>query len=383
MRKICFVTATRAEYFLLKPLMEAVQNDSNLQLQLIVTGAHLDQNFGYTLRDIENDFSDIDAKIPFKLSDDKKVLSKSMGDLQIALTDVFSDLSPDIIVILGDRYEMLSVASTALMLQIPIAHIHGGEVTQGAIDDAIRHAITKLSHLHFTSTEAYAKRVIQLGENPSRIFDVGSLGVENIKHISLLSKEELQKSINFSLDNQTVLITYHPQTLSDLAPTQQFQGLLNALDRFKELKIIFTKANADVGGQGINEMIDQYVKENSHKAIAFTSLGQLRYFSAIKAVNAVVGNSSSGIIEVPSFHTPTVNIGERQKGRVQAASVINCSTLKESIVSAINKALDPKFQTVLKDITNPYEGNTPTQDIIAELKSCNLQTLLNKEFYDL
>lgn len=383
MRRICFVTATRAEYFLLKPLMLEVQNDSLLELQLIVTGMHLDHNFGYTLSDIEKDFSHIDAQIPMQLSSDSSGLSKSMGELQIKLSTVLETLNPNILVILGDRYEMLSVASTALMLQIPIAHIHGGEITSGAIDDAIRHAITKLSHLHFTSTQTYAKRAVQLGENPSRVFNVGAIGVENIKQIALLSKDELEKNINFSFNTRTLLITYHPQTLSDISPQQQFQELLDALDSFQDVKMIFTKANSDTGGIFINEMIDKYVANNSNKAIAFTSLGALRYFSTIKFVDAVVGNSSSGIIEVPSFHTPTINIGDRQKGRIQAQSVINCANSKKAIQSAIEKALSRKFKTTLKAIHNPYEGKNPVKAIIKELKNCDPQTLLFKEFEDL
>lgn len=383
MRKICFVTATRAEYYLLKPLMQKAQKDDALKLQIIATGTHLDQNFGYTLNDIEKDFSHIDAKIPITLTDDPKTLSRSMGELQIALSSILNELAPDMLVILGDRYEMLSVASSALMLKIPIAHIHGGEITSGAIDDAIRHAITKLSHLHFTATTEYAKRVVQLGENPDRVFNVGALGVENIKKLTLLSKEELEESIGFTLDKKTLLITYHPQTLSTMTPKEQFKELLDALEDFQDLKLIFTKANADAGGMVINEMIDSYVATHKDRAVVFNSLGQIRYFSAIKYADAVVGNSSSGLIEVPSFHTPTVNIGERQKGRVQAKSVINAANSKEDIVKAIKKALDKGFQQKIENVKNPYEGKTPVNTIIEQLKSCNLETLLYKEFYDL
>ena len=381
-RKICAVTTSRAEYGLLKHLMQIICDDKNLLLQLIVTGTHLDARFGATYKEIEKNFV-IDSKITMQLDDTSpKKLSFAMANLQKEITDVFSNLSPDIIVILGDRYEILSVATAAMMLQIPIAHIHGGELTEGAIDDNIRHAVTKLSQLHFTSTQEYAKRVIQLGEEPQRVFNVGSLGVENIKDITLLSKEEFEKSINFTLGKKNILVTYHPQTLSKLTAKEQFHELLDAVESLKETKIIFTKSNADTGGEIINTMIDEYVAKNREKAIVFASLGQLRYFSAIRHVDVVVGNSSSGILEVPSFHKPTVNIGQRQKGRVQAASIINCEILQEDIKKAIYKAYSKKFVQSLQNISNPYGLEDTSKRIKNILKKISLEDIVQKKFYD-
>jgi len=383
-RKICIVTTTRAEYGILKPLLSEIDADDTLTLELVVTGTHLSVKHGATYKEIEADGFKIDAKIAMNLDDDSnEALSFAMAQLQRDITKVFSDLEPDIVVILGDRYEILSVATAAMMLHIPLAHIHGGEITEGAIDDSIRHAVTKLSQLHFTSTEEYAQRVIQLGEQPNRVFNVGSLAVEQIKKLPLLSKEELEKSLAFTFGERNLLVTYHPETLSHLSPQKQFQELLNALDELQETKIIFTKANADAGGAVINAMIEDYVQKNSDKAAAFSSLGQLRYFSTIMYVDAVVGNSSSGILEVPSFHKPTINIGERQKGRTQARSIVNAKTLQEDIKKAIYKAYNEDFLQVLKDVRNPYESEGTSRKIEEVLRSVALDALLQKKFYDI
>jgi len=382
MRKICVVTTTRAEYGLLKSLMEEIQSDALLKLQTLVTGTHFDPEFGETYKEIEKDF-DISAKVPMETSSDKaKDLSCSMAGLQCNITQKFEQLKPDIVVILGDRYEILSIATAAFMLHIPIAHIHGGEITEGAIDDSIRHAVTKLSHLHFTSTEIYRQRVIQLGEEPKRVFNVGALGVENSKKVQLLIKEALEDALGFSLGEKNLLVTYHPQTICDLTPQKQFQTLLDALDQFQNIKIVFTKANADEGGKIINTMIDNYVAKNPHGNIAFSSLGQLRYFNTIRYVDAVVGNSSSGILEVPSFNTPTINIGDRQKGRVMAKSIISCSVNTNEIVQAIEnlyKGEEKNFTTT----KNPYEGIKTAYTIKEELKNISLETIFQKSFYDL
>jgi len=362
-RKIAVITTTRADYGLLRPLLHQIQDDKDLELQLVVTGTHLLEEFGYTVQEIEEEFI-VDKKIVMDMEhDDKASLSHTMAQLQKDITDTFVEYSPDIVVILGDRYEMLSVASAALMLQIPIAHIHGGEITEGAIDDAIRHAITKLSHLHFASTQEYANRIVQMGEEPKRVFNVGALGVESIKTLSLLSKEAFEKSIDFKLHKKNILVTYHPQTLSKLSAKEQMQELLTAFDTLEDTGIIFTKANADEGGKVINAMIDRYVKNNSDKAVAFESLGQLRYFSAIKYVDAVVGNSSSGILEVPSFKKPTLNIGDRQKGRVQAKSIVNCEIDSKEIVKALEQVYDEKFQEMLKTSKSPYESHNTSKQI--------------------
>ncbi len=384
MRKICIVTTTRAEYGILKPLLAEINTDNSLRLQLVVTGTHLSEKYGETYKEIEADGFVIDAKVAMNLDDDREVaLSLAMAQLQSDMTKVLADLETDIVVILGDRYEILSVATVAMMLHIPLAHIHGGELTEGAIDDSIRHAITKLSHVHFTSTKAYAQRVIQLGEQPNRVFSVGSLAVEQIKNLPLLSKEELEKSLAFQFGEKNILVTYHPETLSKLSAQEQFQVLLDALDSLKDTKIIFTKANADAGGSIINAMIEAYVQKNSANAIVFSSLGQLRYFSTIKYVDAVVGNSSSGILEVPSFHTPTVNIGNRQKGRIKAKSIVNANIIEEDIKKAISKTYDQGFLQILKDVRSPYEQERTCKKIQEVLQNIALDTLLQKKFYNL
>ena len=384
MRKICVVTGTRAEYGILKPLLAEIDSDEFLRLQLVVTGTHLSEKYGATYKEIEKDGFKIDAKITMNLDDDSNMaLSLAMAQLQSDITKTFSELKPDIVVILGDRYEILSVAIAAMMLHIPLAHIHGGELTEGAMDDSIRHAVTKLSHLHFTSTTKYAQRVIQLGEQPQRVFNVGSLAVEQITKLPLLSKKELEKSLAFKFGKKNILVTYHPETLSELLPQEQLQELLNALDELKDTKIIFTNANADSGGAIINTMIEDYVQKNSDKAVAFNSLGQLRYFSTIKYVDAVVGNSSSGILEVPSFHKPTINIGERQKGRTQSKSIVNAKLSQDDIKKAIYKAYDEDFLQIIKDVRNPYELEGTSIKIKKVLQNEAIDSILQKKFYDI
>lgn len=316
MKKICVVTGTRAEYGILKPLLRRLRDDKEFQLQLVVTGMHVSPEFGLTYKQIIRDNFEITEKVEILLSSDTPVgISKSMGLAMISFSEVFDRLKPDLLVLLGDRYELLSVASAAMVARIPIAHIHGGETTEGAIDEAIRHSISKMSYLHFTSTEAYRKRVIQLGENPSRVFNVGGMGVEEIRNTAFLSKEDLEKELNLKLDSKTALVTFHPVTLEKNTAKEEFNNLLDALDYFEGLKVIFTKANSDTDGRIINKMIDEYVIKNPKKAVAFTSLGQLRYYSTIKYADFVLGNSSSGILEVPTFKKPTINVGDRQKGK--------------------------------------------------------------------
>jgi len=380
-KKIAIITATRAEYGLLKPLIQKVQEDASLELQLIVTGAHLSHSFGHTYQEIEKEFP-ITAKIPLDLEENTpKSNSLAMAKLQNELTQVLDELGSDILVILGDRYEMLTAATVALMLHIPIAHIHGGEITEGAVDDAIRHAITKLSHLHFTATEIYKKRVIQMGEEPWRVVNVGALGVESIKKLQLLSKEAFEESIGVKLKEKNLLITYHPQTLATQSPQEQFNEVLNTLEKFDDTLLIFTKANADAGGKIINEMIDDFVSKHTN-TIAFTSLGQLRYFSTLSYVDGVVGNSSSGILEVPSFKKPTINIGDRQKGRLQADSIINTPISSQAITKAIESIYTPEIKQRVQQSTNPYESDNTSQKIVEVIKKYEKQTLLKKGFYD-
>ncbi|MFY9088407.1 UDP-N-acetylglucosamine 2-epimerase [Arcobacter aquimarinus] len=382
-RKICVVTGTRAEYGLLYWLMKEIEADKELQLQLIVTGMHLSPEFGLTYKEIEKEFK-IDKKIEILLSSDTSIgISKSMGLAQISFAEVYEELKPDIVVVLGDRYEIFSATSAAMIAKIPIAHLHGGETTEGAFDESIRHSITKMSHLHFTATEEYKNRVIQLGEHPNRVFNVGGMGIENIKRLKLLNKEEFEKSIDFKLNKKNILVTFHPVTLENSTAKEQFQELLDAIDELEETNIIFTKANSDTDGRVINQMIDEYVSKNSHKSIGFTSLGQLRYLSALQFVDVVVGNSSSGLTEAPSFKIGTINIGDRQKGRIKAESVIDCKSDKVSILEAFDKLYSVEFQNILLNIQNPYGDGCASKKIVEVLKNVNLDNILKKSFYDL
>lgn len=385
MKKICIVTGTRAEYGLLKPLIEKVNKEAALELQLVVTGMHLSTEFGLTYHEIEEDGYPIRAKVEMLLGSDTSVgITKSMGVALIGFADYYEINKPDIVVILGDRYEMLMAASAAMMARIPIAHIHGGETTEGAVDESIRHSITKMSHLHFTATEEYRKRVIQLGEQPQSVYNVGALGIENVKTVRLLKKEELERDIDFQFANKTIMVTYHPVTLEKMTAAKQFQNILDVIDRRNEMKVIFTKANSDTDGRIINQMTDDYVSKNPNRCKAYTSLGQLRYLSALQFCAAVVGNSSSGIIEVPSFNVPTVNIGDRQKGRICAASVISCGNEVQEIESALDTVLSPAFQHKASAVFNPYEGEH-TSDKILEVICSALEKGINlkKKFYDL
>lgn len=381
-RKICVVTGTRAEYGLLYWLMKEIDNDEELELQVIATGMHLSPEFGLTYEEIEKDFK-IDKKIEMLLSSDTSVgISKSMGLAQISFAEAYEELNPDLLVVLGDRYEIFSSVSTAMINRIPVVHLHGGEATEGLIDESIRHSITKMSHLHFTATDEYKKRVIQLGENPRNVFNVGGLGIENIKRLELLSKEAFETSINFKLNKKNILVTFHPVTLESSTAREQFQELLIAIDELEETNIIFTKANSDTDGRVINQMIDEYVVNNKDKSICFTSLGQLRYLSALQYVDAVVGNSSSGLIEAPSFSIATINIGDRQKGRIKASSVIDSKPMSENINQAFHKTYSAEFQAVLKNCINPYGDGIASSKIIGCIKKVNLENILKKSFYD-
>ena len=383
-QKVCIVTGTRADYGLLYWLMKEINDDPTLHLQIIATCMHLSPEFGLTYNQIERDGFRINKKLEILLSSDTPVgIAKTMGLAHIAFSEAYEELKPDLIVLLGDRFETFCAASTACVASIPIAHIAGGESTQGAFDEAFRHSITKMSHLHFTSTEAYRWRVIQLGESPDRVYNVGAIGIENIRKMPLLSKEELEKEINFSIGKRCLLVTFHPVTLEKSSAGRQFKEILNALDILKDVKVIFTKANADTDGRIINRMIDEYVADNPKRTIAFTSMGQLRYLSAMKYVGAVVGNSSSGIVETPSFGIATVNIGDRQKGRIRAESVMECCPEKEAVLGAIKKALSSDFRQKLQQVTNPYEKKGTAWIIKETIKNYDLTDIIKKEFYDL
>lgn len=383
-RKICVVTGSRAEYGLLSGLMQAIKEDLTLDLQVIATNMHLSPEFGLTYKEIEKDGFRIDKKVEMLLSSDTaNATTKSVGLATIGFADAYEDLQPDIILVLGDRFEILAAVSAALFFKIPVAHLHGGEITEGAYDDSIRHAITKMSHLHFTSTEMYRKRVIQLGEQPEYVFNVGAIGVENIGKIQLLSKKDLENSLRFTLGDKSLLVTYHPVTMENFTAEEQCGNLLDVLDMYSDYRIIFTLPNSDTDGRIIMKLIHEFVEKHKDRSVVFTSLGKTRYLSALRYVSAVVGNSSSGIIEVPSFGIPTLNIGNRQKGRIAAESVLNCGTSKEEI----KKGLQAIFSTAIKEKAiiqnNPYEKERTTDTILQIVKTIPLENLIKKTFYNL
>lgn len=385
MKKVCVLTATRAEYGLLKRVILTLQEDAFIDVRVAVTGMHLSPEFGFTYHEIEKDGIKIDKKIEILLSSDTaQGVSKSMGLALISFGEYFASLKPDMLVVLGDRFETLAVCMAALIERIPIAHIHGGETTEGAIDEAIRHAITKFSYLHFPSTEEYKKRIIQLGEAPERVFNVGALGVENILKEDLTSKASLEQSLEYSLGAIYAVVTYHPVTLEESTAEMQLKELLDALNEFPQIKYIFTKANADSQGRIINQMLEQYVL-NSDKGILVDSLGTQRYLSALKNCAMVIGNSSSGIIEAPLFQIPTINIGDRQKGRIQANSILNCKPKKTEITSAMEKALQMIENRELPSLDLKYGNGTTSVQIVKEIKKVLTQETINikKEFYDL
>jgi GDP/UDP-N,N'-diacetylbacillosamine 2-epimerase (hydrolysing) len=383
MRKICVVTGTRADFGLLYWLLKEIQADAQLVLQIVVTGMHLSPEFGMTYREVERDFK-IDKKIEMLLSSDTPTgISKSMGLAQISLSEAFSELNPDIVVVMGDRFEMFSAATAAMIAGIPIAHIHGGETTEGAFDEAIRHSITKMSHLHFVATDEYRRRVIQLGEQPENVFNYGAPGLDSVGNLKLLEKRALEKAIGFEFGDKNLLVTFHPVTLEKNTAKGQFQQVLNALEELKETKVIFTKANADTDGRTINAMIDEYVASRGDRMIAFASMGQVRYLSALQHIDAVVGNSSSGLTEAPSFKIGTINIGDRQNGRIKADSVIDCVPEQEAISGAIREVYSPSFQAKLPNMVNPYGEGGASARIVAMLRSKPLTHILKKRFHDL
>ena len=383
-RKICVVTGSRAEYGLLYWIIRDIQDANSLELQLVVTGMHLSPEFGSTYRQIENDGFRITRKVEMLLSSDTPSgIAKSMGLGISGFGEIYEALQPDIVLMLGDRFELLAAASAALVAALPIAHIHGGEVTQGAFDEAIRHSISKMSHLHFTSTETYRRRVIQLGEHPDRVFNVGAPGLDNIERLKLLSRSELEGAIGMELGSRSLLVTWHPVTLEPGRTRTDCQVLLNVLDQVDGLKVIFTKANADTEGSIINQLIDEYVSDHSNQAVVYTSLGQVRYLSALKHVDGVVGNSSSGIIEAPSFQTGTVNIGDRQYGRIRADSVIDCETTEENIRSALKLLFSREFIEKLRTVKNPHGSGDVAGKIVRVLQAHPIDNIVKKLFFDL
>ncbi len=381
-RKICVVTGSRAEYGILRGLMKAIKDAPELKLQIVATNQHLSKLQGETYKEIERDGFTIDYKVFMaddEAPDNAHTVAKAISRGIEGFANAFEVLQPDLLLILGDRYEMLAVASTALIYKIPIAHLHGGEITEGAFDDSIRHSITKMSHLHFTSTEAYRKRVIQLGEQPDRVFNVGALGVENVLKNDFISKEEIERSLNFKLTNKCFLCTYHPVTLSNMSSKTQVKNLLDALDNYRDYHVVFTYSNSDTHSQIIIKCIQDYVDRSLGRCLFIPSLGQRRYFSALKYMTAVIGNSSSGIIEVPSFGIPTLDIGDRQKGRIAADSVIHCGYSCDEI----KKGLDMVLVFGKKSVNNPYYKEGTCDSILQTIKTYPLGNIVQKHFYDI
>lgn len=383
MRKVCVITGTRAEYGLLRWVMQGIKEDPELKLQIIATGMHLSPEFGLTYQAIEDDGFRIDRKVEILISSDTSVgIAKSMGLGLIGFADALQELQPDLVVVLGDRFEIFSAVSAALVARIPVAHLHGGETTEGAFDEALRHSITKMSHLHFVAAEKYRERVIQLGEQPNCVFAVGGLGVDNINRLQLLSRAELEESIDFKLGSKNLLVTFHPVTLENAAAENQLKELLAALSVLKDTKLIFTLPNADEGSRGLIKMVQNFVA-HSPNARAYSSLGQLRYLSCIAQVDGVVGNSSSGLLEAPSFKKGTVNIGDRQRGRLQAESVINCAPTLEGIDEALCRLYSVEFNASLNRVKNPYGEGGASEKVIKILKSYPIDGIVKKHFYDL
>lgn len=381
-RKICVVTGTRAEYGLLRWVMEGIREMDGLELQIIATGMHLSPEFGLTYRDIEHDGFAINYKVEMLLSSDSPVgLSKSMGLGMIGFGEAFQQLQPDLVLLLGDRFEIFSAAASAMVARIPIAHLHGGEATEGLIDEPIRHSITKMSHLHFVAAEEYRNRVIQLGENPERVFLVGGLGVDNIKKLKLLDRPSLEESLKFKLGSRNLLVTFHPVTLENATASQQISELLAALETLEHTQLIFTMPNADTDGRVMFKMIEQFVANHANSR-AYTSLGQQRYLSCICHVDGVVGNSSSGLTEVPSFGKGTINIGDRQRGRLKAESVIDCNPDRGSIAAALQRLYSNDFQTSLMTVCNPYGDGGASKRVVETLAKVPLEGIVKKRFFD-
>ncbi len=382
-RKVCVVTGSRAEYGLLRWPMEEVRAARELQLQLIVTGMHLAPEFGLTCREIEADGFHIDRRAEILLGSDTPVaIAKSMGLGLIAFAEALQQLQPDVLLVLGDRFEIFAAAAAALVARIPVAHLHGGETTQGAFDEALRHCITKMAQLHFVAAEEYRHRVIQLGEHPDRVFLVGGLGVDAIHRIKLLERAELEAALGMELGARSLLVTFHPVTLEGSDSARQMSELFAALDELADVNLIFTMPNADTEGRALSAMIERYVAGRPNARL-YASLGQLRYLSCLRWVDGVVGNSSSGLTEAPSFKTPTVNIGDRQRGRLRAESVIDCAPERGSIGAALRQVFSPAFRSTLATARNPYGEGGASHRVVEILRSHPLENIVKKSFYDL
>lgn len=383
MSTLCFVTGTRAEFGLLLPLMQLIREDARFQLRLVVTGAHLSPEFGLTVREIEESSIPIDERIEIVLSSDSAVgVSKSMGLALIGLAEAYARLKPDMVVLLGDRYEAFCAAAAAVVARLPIAHLHGGELTEGAVDDVMRHAITKMSYLHFTATERYRQRVIQLGEDPARVHTVGAIGLDGLSRMAFLSRQELERRLGIRFRQRNLLVTFHPPTLDAESVQEQMDALLAELELLRDTALIFTKANADAGGRAVNAAISSFAAGHRESVYFFESLGRQAYLSVMKEVDGVVGNSSSGIIEAPSLGVGTVNIGDRQRGRVTAESTICCDTRQADIQAALRQLYSPAFRERLPHTHNPYGDGTAARGILAVLRNFQIPPAPVKQFYD-
>lgn len=385
MRKICVFTGTRAEYGIMSRLLHLIEDDSELQLQIVATNMHMSPEFGLTYKEIEADGFYIDKKVEMLLSSDTpNGTLKSMGLATIGFADALEDLKPDLAVILGDRYEMLAAAEACLIYKIPVAHLYGGEITEGAYDDSIRHCITKLSHIHFTSTDEYRNRVIQMGEEPERVYCVGSLGVNNIRNEEIMTLTDLEDSLQFKLGKRFLVITFHPVTMETSTAAEQCDNLLLALEEINDIyQLLFTLPNSDTEGRIIIQKINDYVVKHADKAFAITSLGKKRYYSALKYATAVVGNSSSGLVEAPSFNIPTLNIGNRQLGRARGESVVDVSATLHGIREGLRVALSHAFIKKAQVTSNPYEKKNTLENIFNIIKTFPLDGLIRKSFYNL
>ncbi|MBK6908557.1 MAG: UDP-N-acetylglucosamine 2-epimerase (hydrolyzing) [Rhodocyclaceae bacterium] len=382
-RKICVITGSRADYGLLRWVMQGIQDDPDLTLQVVATGMHLSPEFGLTYLEIEQHGFRLDRKVEMLTSSDTPAgIAKSMGLGLIGFADALSELRPDLIVVLGDRFEIYAAVAAALVARIPVAHLHGGETTEGAFDEGIRHAITKMSHLHFVAAEPYRQRVVQLGEQPDRVFLVGGLGVDAIKRIRLLDRNAVETSLGFGLSEKLLLITFHPVTLEVGTASGQMEELLAALDDLDDTSLIFTLPNADTDGRVLIKAVEKFVAQHPN-AHAYASLGQLRYLSCLAHADGVIGNSSSGLLEAPSLNTGTINIGDRQRGRMQAATVINCDPTRKSISEAISRLYSPEFRSSLAKVCNPYGDGGASDRIVDTLKNYPLDRLVKKVFFDL
>jgi GDP/UDP-N,N'-diacetylbacillosamine 2-epimerase (hydrolysing) len=382
-KTICVVTGTRAEYGLLRMVMEGIQASPVLRLQIIATGMHLSPEFGMTIEAIKQDGYTVDYEVEMLLSSDTPVgVTKSMGLGMIGFADALAALQPDMVLVLGDRFELLSAVASAMIARIPVSHLHGGEKTEGAFDEAIRHSITKMSHLHFVALEEYRRRVIQLGEQPDKVFTVGGLGVDNIRRLKLLERDRLEKALDFNLEKRNLLITFHPVTLEGDTAAQHMDELLAALARLEGVGLIFTMPNADTEGRILFEKIEAFCATRCF-AKAFRSLGYLRYLSCLKYADGVVGNSSSGLLEAPSFKKGTINIGDRQRGRIKASSVINCEPTRRSITGALKRLFSDEFQVSLREVKNPYGNGGASAAVVKILETTAVDGLLKKSFYDL